>query len=47
MTHSAQTEREAVVKWLRSNGDWPLVTYHAKKLADRIERGDHHREDGK
>jgi len=37
------TERGAVVRWLRDNADaWHMPTW---QLADAIERGDHHREE--
>jgi hypothetical protein len=37
---AAQTERAAVVAWLRSR-KWPVNTRLCKDLADAIERGDH------
>jgi hypothetical protein len=30
-------ERAGIAAWLRSTGDWPLSTAHARMLADSIE----------
>ena len=40
-------ERAAVVAWLRETPYWPDLETVLDDLAERIERGDHRREEGK
>jgi hypothetical protein len=43
----AAKERAAVVAWLRETPYWPDLETVLDDIADRIERGDHRREEGK